>query len=253
MTMPGIKVLQCPIEHGWIQASLSAADSPRAGLLVLPPFFHEWQRGYRLFALLSERLALRGISVLRFDYRGTGDSSGGDSEFLPSRALEDADIALSVLREHCPAPITVLGIRGGALLAEPLAARHALPWWAWQPVDDGASHLKALRERDRFERNNRLRFPFLGRERRTADDVLMGHRIHPEFGLELGIFRRTSAPACRIDAESACRPGDLALPPEFIAWAEQLDLQSAPALKAMDRVADTIAERLLRPADQAAA
>ena len=253
MTTAATSLLQRTIGQGWIRASLSAAASPRAGILLLPPFFHEWQRGYRLFALLAEALAVRGTSVLRFDYRGTGDSSGADTEFLPSRALDDADVALSLLREHCEAPVTLLGVRGGALLAEALALRRTLPWWAWQPVHDGESHLRDLRERDHHERNNRLRFPFLGRPRSGTDDALMGHRLHPEFALELGIFRRRAAPDCRIDAESACGPGDVALPPDFVAWAGQLDLQSAPALSAVARTADTLAARLYGPADRAVA
>jgi|JI8StandDraft_2_1071088.scaffolds.fasta_scaffold15925_2 hypothetical protein len=252
MTVPVMDVFQREVGRGWLQASLSVASSPKAALLVVPPFFHEWQRCYRIFALLADALARRDITVLRFDYRGTGDSSGTDDDFLPSRALDDADAALALLRERCPAPVTLLGIRAGALLAEQLAARRSLPWWTWQPVEDGACHLGELRERDRFERNNRLRFPYLRGE--CADDpgVLMGHRLHPEFALELAIFRRGSAASWRLDTAAACGHDDLALPTELTLWVEQVDLQGGPALSSIGRIADAIARRLAERTDGAA-
>lgn len=56
---------------------------------------------HRLFVLLARRLASAGIPVLRFDYRGMGDSSG------TARSFEDVDediaCALSAFRMACPA------------------------------------------------------------------------------------------------------------------------------------------------------
>jgi len=240
-----IEVLQRPVGRGWIQATLHHAEPPRASLLVVPPFFHEWQRSYRLFALLADALASRGVVVLRFDYRGCGESSGDDADFLPSRALDDADAALRLLRERCSAPPTLLGIRGGALIAERMAEQHRLPWWAWQPAEDGKDHLESLRNLDRKERNNRNRFPFLRHTQAEASGELMGHRVHPEFHLELGIFRRASVPAWRIDTAEACEGSDLVLPPEFSAWPGQIDLQGALPLAAINNAAERLAERLV--------
>lgn len=253
MTSGTAEILHLPVGRGWLQASLNAAASPTAALLLLPPFFHEWQRSYRMFALLADALAARGVSVLRFDYRGTGESSGDDVDFLPSRALDDADAALALLRERCDAPVTLLGVRGGALLAERLATQRALPWWSWQPVGDGAAYLAALRMRDTLERNNRNRFPFLGRTREAATDAVMGHRLHPEFALELGIFKRIAGAQWRIDAAEACGADGHALPVEFSAWVGQIDLQGALPLAAIARLADALAARLTAPRREAAA
>ena len=55
---------------------------------------------HRQFVLLARALAAAGYAVLRFDYRGMGDSSGAPVDFLNA----DADIgaALNALQSHVP-------------------------------------------------------------------------------------------------------------------------------------------------------
>jgi pimeloyl-ACP methyl ester carboxylesterase len=252
MTSLRMERLHQAVGRGWVQGMLSSPAAPQAFVLLLPPFFHEWQRSYRLFALLADALATRGIGVLRFDYRGTGESSDDDAAFLPSRALEDAEAMLALLRARSAAPVTLVGVRAGALLAERLAERHDLPWWAWQGVDSGRAHFDELRARDLHERNNRNRFPFLARHRASAPDALMGHRLHAEFAIELGIFNAKTEPAWRIDAAKRCGPRGFALPDEFAAWVTQIDLQGALPLAAVARLADAMATRLCGAREAAA-
>lgn len=252
MTAGVMRRVQQPVARGWVQGMLCEAQAPRAAVLLLPPFFHEGQRSYRLFALLADALAARGVSVLRFDYRGSGESSGEDAEFLPSRALDDADAMLALLRQHAGVPITVVGVRAGALLAERVAERHRLPWCAWQGIERGDQHLAELRERDAHERNNRNRFPFLGRHRAPDPGTLMGHRLHPEFALELGIFKRSAPPSWCIDVVACCGQADVALPEALAGWVGQIDLQGALPLAAIGALADAIAARLLSTSECAA-
>lgn len=252
MTVAGMRRVQRVVGRGWVQGMLCEARAPRAAMLILPPFFHEWQRSYRLFALFADAMAARGVSVLRFDYRGTGESSGVDEDFLPSRALDDAEAMLATLRERSDSPVTLVGIRAGALLAERLAERHALAWCAWEGVERGGPHLAELRERDAQERNNRNRFPFLGRHRAPDPATLMGHRLHPEFALELGIFQRGAPPPWRIDHAERCGPADVALPDSLSRWVGQIDLQGALPLADVAALADAIAARLLAPTESAA-
>ncbi|MCZ8165009.1 alpha/beta fold hydrolase [Silanimonas sp.] len=246
------RAVQRPVGRGWVHGMLCDAPRAETAALLLPPFFHEWQRSYRLFALLADALATRGVRVLRFDYRGSGESSGDDAEFLPSRALDDAEAMLAVLREYEPTRITLVGVRAGALLAEMLAERHRLPWCAWQGVDSGLEHLAELRERDTIERNSRRRFPFLRRDRAPESGMLMGHRVHEEFALELGIFKRRGEPAVRVDVPSRCGPADLALPDPLSDWVGQIDLQGSVPLAAIAAVATALAERLRAPAREGA-
>ena len=144
----------------------------RASLLICPPFLHEHAMSYRLFAMLGDALAQRGISVLRFDYHGMGDSSGSDVAFSLKGACADARIALEALRSRTggAAPI-VLGARGGAFAAAALA--DAMPLrglWLWQPVVDGALYLTGLKELDQAHRQSTRRYPNGGGERIAPGD-----------------------------------------------------------------------------------
>ena len=55
---------------------------------------------HRQFVLLARRLATAGYAVLRFDYRGMGDSSGSARDFLD--ASPDIAAAINTLHEHAP-------------------------------------------------------------------------------------------------------------------------------------------------------
>lgn len=244
MSGRGGEIRMLPVGNGWICGVASGVPQARAAVLLLPAFFHEAQRAHRLFAVLADALAKRHVACLRIDYRGTGDASSEDSEFLPSRAIEDALAAWSALRTETAGPAVLLGVRAGALVAEAAARRLGAPWWAWQPVEDGRAHLDTLRDRDRFERNNRLRFPFRGRPQALRDDQLMGHRIHPEFALELGILRQGSAPALRIDVGLDDSANTLALPEELGSWVDQVDLQGRTPVATLDALAERLSGRL---------
>ena len=70
------------------------ASTQRAAVLVCPPFFHEHFLSYRLLSQIAERLATNGISSLRFDYFGAGDSDGESSEFSLDGAIADTEIEI---------------------------------------------------------------------------------------------------------------------------------------------------------------
>ena len=96
---------------------------------------------------LAEDLCARGVSVLRFDYRGTGDSVGEDgaAQQLQS-AVADICAAVAWLKQETGVTeLTLCGLRLGASFAA-LAARkcsvNALVMLA--PVADGRSYLREL-------------------------------------------------------------------------------------------------------------
>jgi predicted alpha/beta hydrolase len=70
------------------------AGSARAGIVFCAPILHEYVRSQRLFALLAQALSEHGYRVLRFDYRGTGDSAGTDESFSLTWASVDAKAAV---------------------------------------------------------------------------------------------------------------------------------------------------------------
>lgn len=84
-------------------------------------------------------LADHGCAVLRFDYRGLGESDGDFSRFTIRSGLEDAAAAMAVLCRQPEADATRLAVVGfslGGSFAAHLAARNAAVRAAvlWSPV-----------------------------------------------------------------------------------------------------------------------
>jgi exosortase A-associated hydrolase 2 len=94
------------------------AGTARMAALVLPPLFEEKKPSYRPLRDLAEALARRGAAVLRFDYRGTGDSAGSFRDLTVAAMRQDAGAAAAYLRTRAPgAPLALIGLRVGATLA----------------------------------------------------------------------------------------------------------------------------------------
>ncbi len=114
-------------------------------VLICPPFGHEYMRTHWALRLVAERLARSGFHVLRFDYRGTGDSSGEMIDFTPAHWREDILTAAEELRALAGlGSLSVVGMRLGAALAltTPGARWHRAACWA--PVVDGRHYREEM-------------------------------------------------------------------------------------------------------------
>ncbi|HEY6926440.1 MAG TPA: alpha/beta fold hydrolase [Steroidobacteraceae bacterium] len=127
------------------------ADTTSAsiGLVLCNPFGNEAICAHRSIRHLAERSARRGISTLRFDYEGTGDSCGDATD--PNRVdqwIADIRAAADELRRSTGVDrICFAGIRLGALLAT-LAARDYVQragLIAIAPVVSGKAYVRELR------------------------------------------------------------------------------------------------------------
>lgn len=125
------------------------SDSPARAVVICSPLGQEYIRSHWACKLLAKQLARGGAHVLRFDYRGHGNSSGniGDQQSLQSWT-EDVGHAIDLIREKSnAASVMLVGLRFGATLAALTAEQrydvHSLV--AWEPVVDGESYLKNLR------------------------------------------------------------------------------------------------------------
>src|SRR3954467_14174163 len=67
--------------HGWYHAP--AGRSRDLVVVLCPPIGYEGICGYPVLVQIARTLAAGGLPVLRFDYHGTGDSAGDDTQ--PSR------------------------------------------------------------------------------------------------------------------------------------------------------------------------
>lgn len=116
----------------------------RGAVLYVHPFAEEMNRSRRMAALQARALADLGYGVLQLDLLGCGDSSGdfGDARW----ELWKADLAAAAawLDGRLGQPLTLWGLRLGALLALDYVreARHPVQaLLLWQPVLNGANYL----------------------------------------------------------------------------------------------------------------
>lgn len=129
--------------------------TPRSGntrnhaVLLCNPFWPEAIRTHRLFRVLADRLARAGFHVLRFDYFGTGDSEGEESDCtLVSWAHDIVDASNLVLRESGLTSTTWIGLRLGATAAARACALGDVPAHLvlWDPVSQGAAYWREIED-----------------------------------------------------------------------------------------------------------
>lgn len=122
-----------------------AARARRAALLC-PPLGQDMIRTFRVYRLLAQTLAARGYAVMRFDYFGTGDSSGESMMVDWNRCIADASEAASTLRTNAGCDsIVAFGARLGANIA--LSASKAARFdevIVWDPALSGRQHIERM-------------------------------------------------------------------------------------------------------------
>jgi pimeloyl-ACP methyl ester carboxylesterase len=102
--------------------------------------------GYARFARWAKQLAQEGIAVLRFHYRGTGESDGDSSQFDLEAACADTEMAVGRLRELLGSKqVGLFGYRLGATLAACVAAKvGASVLLLWSPVINLSSYVQEI-------------------------------------------------------------------------------------------------------------
>lgn len=118
--------------------------APAKAILICHATGHEYERTHRTLRQLALQLARSGHHVLRFDYRGTGDSAGKYAHSGPAEWRQDVTTAI----EECERisghrQICVIGLRLGATLAAQVAAvrQDVESLVLYAPVADGKSLL----------------------------------------------------------------------------------------------------------------
>jgi uncharacterized protein len=167
-----------------------------AGALICAPLAEEKLWSHRVFVSFARELAQAGYAVLRFDYRGEGDSDRPFEDSSLATRVEDARLAIGELRRHLVVEghITVLGLRLGASVAA-LAADgrddvHRLV--LWDPITNGADYVQAILRSNLMGQMARHRRVVEDREALTTR-MQRGESVNVE-GYELGgaLFRELS-------------------------------------------------------------
>jgi len=156
------------------------ASGPETALVICQGIGHEYMRAYRACWQIAEAAAARNAHVLRFDYRGTGDSHGRQHDASWSAWIDSTVAAMAWLRETTALThIRVLGMRAGALIAAAAAARDSERQRVlfWDPVVNGEAYLGDIADmHESHTRNmNRYRPRRHHHAERGADEYLGFH------------------------------------------------------------------------------
>lgn len=125
-------------------------SSAAGGVVLCPAVWDEYGPSHRPFRLLAQRLARAGFPVLRFDYRGSGDSFGDEHAASVAQWREDIVMAVQELKDLGQVEqVSLVGLRFGATLAALVAATdvRVRDLVLWDPVVRGADWLSELRHR----------------------------------------------------------------------------------------------------------
>ena len=141
---------------GWLTRPVGGLA--RGAVLCAPPIGREARAGRRAIRSLAISLAAKGYVTLRFDFDGTGDSSGGFNDvgrdqFWIGSVVE----ATNYLRSLGLESVSAVGMRLGATLIGVAADRHQLDLSAvvlWDPCESGQSFLRELNALEALRRDD---------------------------------------------------------------------------------------------------
>ena len=133
---------------GWYHPA-NPKRARRRAIVLCPPLGYEGICAYPALRTLAERLSVAGYPVMRFDFDGTGDSGGLDSDpgrvraWIESVGEAAAELrALSGVNELC-----LFGVRMGATLALTAAAERGdiERLVLWNPCASGKAYVREMK------------------------------------------------------------------------------------------------------------
>ncbi len=156
-----------------------------AGVVVCPPFGHEYVRSYRALRNVAAQLAKSGCHVLRFDYFGTGDSAGDGRDGRLGGWLDDIAAAVAELKDTADVTrVSLFGLRlGGALAVAAASARMAVDALTlWDPILRGQDYVEGMAVLQRDWLKNRPQLQLSATERAVE---LLGFALTAELREDL--------------------------------------------------------------------
>lgn len=172
------------------------ARRPAPGIIMCHGFTGHKAEAHRLFVSAAREFCQKGLVVLRFDFRGSGDSAGEFRDMTVSGEIADAAAALDYLASRPEVEVKRLGVLGlslGGCVAACLAGREprvgGLVLWA--PLAHPETPFERLGPE--FGDKQVLDFSGWGLGRRFLEDL---PNIHP-----LEEVRRYTGPALVVHGE----------------------------------------------------
>ncbi len=172
----------------------SAPAGPTGAVLLCPPIGHEYVRAHRALRNLAVQLGRNGAAVLRFDYLGTGDSSGDMIDASVGQWVADINEAADQLRQRSGASrVCLVGLRFGAALA--VLASHRRDdverVVLWDPALHGPGYLDELAALQRAWLNDRLA---ASADRLGVESELVGMPVTDALRREIGAVDVAAGP-----------------------------------------------------------
>jgi alpha-beta hydrolase superfamily lysophospholipase len=131
---------------GWLTSP--ADGQAKGGVLLAPPVAREARAARPALRHTAAALAQRGFVSLRFDYFGTGDSSGDLDAAGLDEAWTDSVMRAAALLRSCELDtVSAIGMRLGATIVGAAADANDLALSSlvlWDPCDSGRNYLREL-------------------------------------------------------------------------------------------------------------
>ena len=202
------------------------SENRRKGrMLILAPFGEEMNKSRHVLSALVRQFDDAGFDVILPDLFGTGDSEGdfGDATIDVWRA--DIDSAIAHLQGD--APVMVVGMRAGALLAVDAAKRHAFDTLTLiHPVADGRQLVNQLLRL-------RLAGGLMG-SKNSETAAELRQRLAAGEALEIAGYRISAALAAGLEALSLSATD--ARPARRVNWLELVAESGRPLMPVSERV-----------------
>jgi pimeloyl-ACP methyl ester carboxylesterase len=123
------------------------AGRPRAAV-ICNPWGEEYLYAHRSLRQLALRLARIGFQTVRFDYFGTGDSGGDESQTDLAGMESDVRSAIEAARDIAgAAKVVLVGLRVGANIAARVASEQPADVESivlWDPILSGEEYVRSI-------------------------------------------------------------------------------------------------------------
>jgi exosortase A-associated hydrolase 2 len=195
----------------------------RGAVLHVPAHAEEMNKSRRMVARQARMLAARGIAVLQLDLYGCGDSGGLSADARWEIWRQDVLLALAWLRARTDGPLSLWGLRLGALLALDVAQerRDLASILLWQPVTEGAAYLTGFLRL-------RLAADMLAAANPAGDTGALRKALADGASLDIAGYTITPALAQALDGVSAAELAAPACPVHWLDLVPQAGRPMAP-------------------------